>query len=205
MRGERPRVTRELTCELDDLTRRDYGMKLAKEIDATAKAKAMIKFHQKEVERLVSVLIEGSEVRSVECQEIPSYSDGVMRLCRLDTYETLSEREMTDEEKNGNLFAGVDETKAPESETKPPENETMGSKEAAQTAEGETVAPAEEDPSGLPPMTEEIATQIENNWGDENPPWKDSQPQAEPEQEPAASPETVAEVRPRRRKQGRRA
>lgn len=228
---ERPRVTRELTCELDDRTRLEYGTKLVKELDAAARAKAAIKYHQKEAERLVAVLIEGSEIRSVECQEIPSYSDGVMRLCRLDTYETLSERKMTDEERNGNLFAGVDEPKAPEDETNPPENETIAPPETEQTAEGETVEgaqvdpetaaqadadaaiekqisqeqKAEEDPSGLPPMTEEIATQIENNWGDENPPWKDSQPQAEPEQEPAASPEPVAEVRPRRRKQGRRA
>lgn len=101
-----------------------------------------------------------------------------MKLCRLDTYEVISEREMTDEEKNGNLFAPIDETKGPKSETKPEENETIAPPETEQTSE--------EDPSGLPPMTEEIAEQVENNFGDENPPWKDSQPQAEPE--PIAKP-----------------
>lgn len=204
MRGERPKVMRELTCELDDRTRLEYGMKLVYELGSISKAKAEIKFCQKEAERLVSVLSEGFETRPVECQEIPDYKAFVMRLCRLDTYETISEREMTDEERNGNLFAGVDETKAPE----PPE--------AERAAEGDQVDPetaaqadadaaiekqisdeqtAEEGPSGLPPMTEEIASQ----------PRKQDQPQAEPKEEPAVSTEPVAEVQPRRRKQGRRA
>lgn len=37
---ERPIVKRELTCELDDFARLEYGMKLVKELDAAAKAKA---------------------------------------------------------------------------------------------------------------------------------------------------------------------
>lgn len=204
MRGERPKVMRELTCELDDRIRLEYGTRLVHELDSISKAKAAIKHHQKEAERLVLILSDGAETCSVECQEIPCYAEGVMQMRRLDTYEILSEREMTDEERNGNLFAGVDETKAPE----PPE--------AERAAEGDQVDPetaaqagadaaiekqisdeqtAEEDPSGLPPMTEEIASQ----------PWKQDQPQAEPKQEPAVSPKPVAEVLPRRRKQGRRA
>lgn len=120
MRGERPKVMRELICELDDRTRLEYGTKLVHELDSISKAKAAIKYHQKEAERLVSVLSEGFEIRPVECQEIPYYSDGIMKLCRLDTYETLSEREMTDEERNGNLFADVG-TETPENETHIPE------------------------------------------------------------------------------------
>lgn len=175
---ERPRVTRELTCELDDRTRLEYGTKLFKELDAAARAKAAIKYHQKEAERLVAVLIEGSEIRSVECQEIPDYTDGIMRLCRLDTYETLSEREMTDEERNGNLFAGVDEPKAPE----PPE--------AEQAAEGDQV-----DPETAAQADADAA--IEKQISEE----EDTQTQAEEE----AFPEPVSEVQPRQRKQGRRA
>lgn len=137
MRGERPKVMRKLTCELDDRTRLEYGMKLVKELDSISKAKAAIKFHQKEAERLVSVLSEGFEVRPVECQEIPDYTAGVMNLCRLDTYETLSSREMTDEERNGNLFAGVDETKEPKAETTEAPGETISEQELAPAPEGD--------------------------------------------------------------------
>lgn len=181
MRGERPKVMRELTCELDDRTRLEYGTKLVKKLDAAARAKAAIKYHQKEAERLVAVLIEGSEIRSVECQEIPYYTEGIMKLCRLDTYETLSEREMTDEERNGNLFAGVDETKGPESETNPPENEAIAPKEAEQTAEGDQVDPETAAQAGADAAIEKQISEEE------------------------ASPEPVAEVQPRRLKQGRRA
>ena len=195
---ERPRVMRELTCELDDRTRLEYGMKLVKELDSISKAKAAIKFHQKEAERLVSVLSEGFEIRPVECQEIPYYAEGVMHLCRLDTYETLSVREMTDEERNGNLFAEVDNTKGSAGETKPVEGDQVDPETAAQAdadaaiekqiSEEET---AEADPSGLPPMTEEIAEQIERDMREAT--------------DGESAPEPVAEVRPRRRKQGRRA
>lgn len=176
MRGERPKVMRELTCELDDPTRLEYGTKLVHELDSISKAKAAIKFHQKEAERLVSVLSEGFEIRPVECQEIPDYKAFVMRLCRLDTYETISEREMTDEERNGSLFPVPYETKAPE-------NETITPPEAEQ--------PAEEDPSGLPPMTEEIAEQIERDMKEAT--------------DGESAPEPGGKVRRRGRKEGRRA
>lgn len=173
---ERPKVTRELICELDDRIRLEYGTRLVHELDSISKAKAAIKHHQKEAERLVLILSDGAETCSVECQEIPCYAEGVMQMRRLDTYEILSEREMTDEERNGNLFAEADNAKGPAGETK--------------SAEGDQVDPETAAQAGADAAIEKQISEEE-----------DAQTQAEED----ASPEPVSEVQPRRRKQGRRA
>lgn len=107
---------RELRCHLDADERRErtqtlldgYDRRDALE-DELRTAKANIKAKQEELRetlgKLRGVLRIGEEVREVACSTFPVWDEGKMVTQREDTGEIIDSRLLTDEERQGKLFA----------------------------------------------------------------------------------------------------
>jgi hypothetical protein len=83
------------------LAERDIKEQVIKE--ETKRQKTVLKDMETEVRRLSNSVRDGAELRTVQCERRCNYSTGRVQDVRIDTGEVLSERDMTEDERQKDL------------------------------------------------------------------------------------------------------
>ena len=104
------KVTKALPCKLTETEILQYGRDMAHamserdrvqaEFDSVKQEyKARIEEQSANINKLSGRVNSGIETRDVACEEVKDWTDGVVTIQRLDTYETVESRPMREDEK----------------------------------------------------------------------------------------------------------
>lgn len=109
---------RSLTVKLTTEEQLQRGNELAAKIEemqniemsaeeARGNFKAELKRVEGEISRLKRTVLDGKEQRTVRCEWQLNFDHGIAELIRLDTFEVVQSRPLTDEERQGGLFTSA--------------------------------------------------------------------------------------------------
>ena len=109
------RFINSLKCVLTEKEKIERGQQMARELELCDAAEAEkkevtdnlskeIKKHYGAASSIGQVIRQGFEYRPVECEEERDFTNGVVRIIRLDTGAVEEEREMTPEERQASLI-----------------------------------------------------------------------------------------------------
>lgn len=92
----------------DGALQRQLSARISDEFDGVkSEFKSKIEKCEAEQNRIATLLNNGYEYRDVECEVVSYFTDGVVRVVRLDTGDTVEERAMTELERQRELPMGA--------------------------------------------------------------------------------------------------